>query len=104
MAENLHQCGIKVTIVEMAEQVMTPLDYSMAALVHQHLKTKNVEFYLKTAVSSFSKENDRIVVKLSSSKTIEADLVILSIGVRPDSHLAKEAGLTDWRNRRYFSK
>jgi len=93
MAENLHKCGIRVTIVEMAEQVMTPLDYSMAALVHQHLKTKNVEFYLKTAVSSFSKENDRIAIKLSSSKIIEADLVILSIGVRPDSRLAKEAGL-----------
>lgn len=93
MAENLHQCGIRVTIIEMAEQVMTPLDYSMAALVHQHLKTKNVEFYLKTAVSSFSRENDRIVIKLSSSKTIEADMIILSIGVKPDSRLAKDAGL-----------
>lgn len=49
MAENLHHAGLKVTIVEMAEQVMTPLDYSMAALVHQHLKTKNVEFYLQTS-------------------------------------------------------
>ncbi|MBN1144762.1 MAG: FAD-dependent oxidoreductase, partial [Bacteroidales bacterium] len=48
MAENLHEYGLRVTIVEMAEQVMTPLDYSMAALVHQHLKTKNVEFYLNT--------------------------------------------------------
>ncbi len=93
MAENLHQCGIKVTIIEMAEQVMTPLDYSMAALVHQHLKTKNIEFYLNTAVSSFSKAAERIAVTLSSSKTIETDLVILSIGVKPDSHLAKDAGL-----------
>jgi NADPH-dependent 2,4-dienoyl-CoA reductase/sulfur reductase-like enzyme/peroxiredoxin family protein/rhodanese-related sulfurtransferase/TusA-related sulfurtransferase len=93
MAENLHHCGIRVTIIEMAEQVMTPLDYSMAALVHQHLKTKNVEFYLNTAVSSFSKNNGRIVVKLNSSKTIDTDMVILSIGVKPDSRLAKEAGL-----------
>jgi len=93
MAENLHQCGINVTIIEMAEQVMTPLDYSMAALVHQHLKTKNIEFYLNTAVSSFSKTEERITVTLSSSKTIETDLVILSIGVKPDSRLAKEAGL-----------
>jgi len=93
MAENLHQCGINVTIVEMADQVMTPLDYSMAALVHQHLKTKNVEFYLKTAVSSFDRENDRILVKMSSSKVIRTDMVILSIGVKPDSRLAKEAGL-----------
>lgn len=93
MAENLHKCGINVTIIEMADQVMTPLDYSMASLVHQHLKTKNVEFYLKTAVSSFSRENDRIVVRLSNTKTIKADLVILSIGVRPDSRIAREAGL-----------
>ena len=93
MAENLHHSGINVTIVEMADQVMTPLDLSMASLVHQHLKTKNVEFYLKTAVSSFDREDDRIIVKLSSSKTIKADMVILSIGVRPDSHLAREAGL-----------
>ncbi|MCE5345782.1 MAG: FAD-dependent oxidoreductase [Bacteroidales bacterium] len=93
MAENLHKSGLRVTIVEMAEQVMTPLDYSMAALVHQHLKTKNVEFYLKTAVASFSKADEHIVVRLGSSKTIEADMVVLSIGVRPDSRLAKEAGL-----------
>ncbi|MDA3818764.1 MAG: FAD-dependent oxidoreductase [Prolixibacteraceae bacterium] len=93
MAENLHDLGLNVTIVEMAEQVMTPLDYSMAALVHQHLKTKNVEFYLNTAVSSFGHTNGRLEVKLSSTRTIETDLVILSIGVRPDSSLAKNAGL-----------
>jgi NADPH-dependent 2,4-dienoyl-CoA reductase/sulfur reductase-like enzyme/rhodanese-related sulfurtransferase len=93
MAENLHQCGMNVTIIEMAEQVMTPLDYSMAALLHQHLKTKNVEFYLNTAVSSFSNTNGRIVVMLNTGKAIETDMVILSIGVKPDSHLAKEAGL-----------
>ncbi|MBN1144402.1 MAG: FAD-dependent oxidoreductase [Bacteroidales bacterium] len=93
MAENLHQYGLRVTIVEMAEQVMTPLDYSMAALVHQHLKTKNVEFYLNTAVASFAKENDRLQVRLNSSRSIITDMVILSIGVKPDSRLAKEAGL-----------
>lgn len=93
MAENLHHAGVRVTIVEMAEQVMTPLDYSMAALVHQHLKTKNVEFYLKSGVASFDKANGRIQVKLNSSKIIETDMVVLSIGVKPDSHLAKDAGL-----------
>jgi NADPH-dependent 2,4-dienoyl-CoA reductase/sulfur reductase-like enzyme/peroxiredoxin family protein/rhodanese-related sulfurtransferase/TusA-related sulfurtransferase len=93
MAENLHQAGLNVTIVEMAEQVMTPLDYSMAALVHQHLKTKNVEFFLNTAVSSFSKSNNRLEVTLNTTRKIETDMVILSIGVRPDSRLAKAAGL-----------
>lgn len=94
MAENLHKAGLRVTIVEMAEQVMSPLDYSMAAMVHQHLKTKNVEFYLKSSVASFAQKNNRIEVKMNSSKTIETDMVILSIGVRPDTQLAKTAGLT----------
>jgi len=93
MAENLHQLGIFVSIVEMAEQVMTPLDYSMASLVHQHLKTKNVEFFLKDAVSSFKKENGGVVVTLKSGRQLNSELVILSIGVRPDTHLAKDAGL-----------
>lgn len=93
MAENLHHAGLKVTIVEMAEQVMTPLDYSMAALVHQHLKTKNVEFYLKTAVMSFSKKGEKILAKLNTTKQIETDMVVLSIGVRPDCKLAKDSGL-----------
>lgn len=93
MAENLHKAGLRVTIVEMAEQVMSPLDYSMAAMVHQHLKTKNVEFYLKSSVASFAQKNNRIEVKMNSSKTIETDMVILSIGVKPDSQLAKAAGL-----------
>ncbi len=93
MAENLHRQGINVTIVEMADQVMTPLDLSMASLVHQHLKVNNVEFYLQLAVSSFDTEDNRIVVRLSSSRAIKTDMVILSIGVKPDSHLARESGL-----------
>ena len=93
MAENLHQLGIKVSIVEMAEQVMTPLDYSMAALVHQHLKTKNVEFFLKAGVSSFKAQDNGLSVKLQSGRELQTDMVILSIGVRPESHLAREAGL-----------
>jgi NADPH-dependent 2,4-dienoyl-CoA reductase/sulfur reductase-like enzyme/peroxiredoxin family protein/rhodanese-related sulfurtransferase/TusA-related sulfurtransferase len=93
MAENLHHRGIKVTIVEMAEQVMTPLDYEMAAAVHQHLKTKNVEFYLKDAVNSFVREKDGLQVRLKSGRSLFTDMVILSIGVRPDSKLAEDAGL-----------
>jgi NADPH-dependent 2,4-dienoyl-CoA reductase/sulfur reductase-like enzyme/peroxiredoxin family protein/rhodanese-related sulfurtransferase/TusA-related sulfurtransferase len=93
MAENLNKLGIFVSIVEMAEQVMTPLDYSMASLVHQHLKTKNVEFFLKDGVTSFRKENGGIAVTLRSGRVLPSDLVILSIGVRPDSHLARDGGL-----------
>ncbi len=93
MAENLHHLGINITIVEMLDQVMAPLDYEMAAEVHQHLKTKNVEFYLKDGVKSFQDKGATISIELSSGRSINADLVILSIGVRPESHLAKDAGL-----------
>ncbi|MBN1501557.1 MAG: CoA-disulfide reductase [Spirochaetes bacterium] len=93
MAENLHHLGINVTIVEMLDQVMAPLDYEMAAEVHQHLKTKNVEFYLKDGVKAFEDMGETISVLLNSGRSINADMVILSIGVRPESQLAKDAGL-----------
>ena len=94
MAENLHHLGIQVTIVEMAEQVMVALDYEMAAEVHQHLKTKQVQFYLKDGVSAFAKTDQGMKITLKSGKEIATDLIILSIGVRPETHLAKAAGLT----------
>lgn len=93
MAENLHERGILVTIVEMAQQVMNVVDYEMAAEVHQHLKTKNVEFYLKDGVAGFEKTSERLNVTLQSGRELEADMVVLSIGVRPESKLAKDAGL-----------
>ena len=93
MAENLHHIGMNVTIVEMAAQVMNMLDYEMAAQIHQHLKTKNVEFFLKDSVVSFSEDNGTLIVNLKSGKKIRTDLVILSIGVSPDSKLAIDANL-----------
>ncbi|MGE4586348.1 MAG: FAD-dependent oxidoreductase [Mangrovibacterium sp.] len=93
MAENLHRLGMNVTIVEMANQVMAPLDYEMAAEVHQHLKTKNVEFFLNDGVSAFNRKDGKLSVQLQSGRNIETDLVILSIGVRPETRLAREAGL-----------
>ena len=93
MAENLHRRGIFVTIVEMAEQVMTPLDFEMAAEVHQHLKSKKVEFYLNEAVTAFESRLGKLVVQLSSGKELRVDLVILGVGVRPDSALARESKL-----------
>lgn len=95
MAENLQKQGIQVTIVEMANQVMAPLDYSMAAIVHQHLVEKGVDLQLKDGVKRFeTTEEEAIVVHLQSGKQLKTDLVILSIGVRPETKLAKEAGLS----------
>lgn len=93
-AENLHHLGIKTTIVEMADQVMAPLDYELAAEVHQHLKMKGVEFYLSDSVVAFEDTKEGKLVKLKSGKSIPADFIILSIGVRPLSELAEKAGLS----------
>ena len=89
MAENLHRTGAAVAIVEMANQVMTPLDFSMAAHVHHHLSQKGVRLYLSQTVERFEQKN----VCLKSGLKIPADIVILSIGIRPETSLAKAAGL-----------
>ena len=93
MAENLHALGAKVSIVEMANQVMTPIDFSMASLVHQHLMDKGVNLYLEQAVASFEKTGREIKVVFKDGQSIPADIVILSIGVRPETTLARAAGL-----------
>ncbi len=93
MAENLHGLGIGVTVVEMADQVMANLDREIAAEVHQQLTSNRVELILKDGVSTFEKAGNFIVTRLSSGREITAGMVILSIGVRPDTKLAREAGI-----------
>jgi NADPH-dependent 2,4-dienoyl-CoA reductase/sulfur reductase-like enzyme len=87
VAENLHLRDVKVTVVELADHVIGPLDYEMAAFVHQHMKTKNVEFYLKDGVEAFEDSDAWVNVKLSSGRTLKADMVIMGIGVKPESKL-----------------
>ena len=93
MAENLHHAGAQVAVVEMANQVMGPIDFSMASLVHQHLQEKGVQLYLEQAVESFTRENGRLKVHFRSGIKLETDLVLLSIGVKAQTSLAQEAGL-----------
>jgi NADPH-dependent 2,4-dienoyl-CoA reductase/sulfur reductase-like enzyme/peroxiredoxin family protein/rhodanese-related sulfurtransferase/TusA-related sulfurtransferase len=93
MAENLHNLGIFVTVVEMAPQVIAPLDIEMAAMVHQHLKTKNVEFYLSEQVVEFREKDGSVTAVLKSGAELPADFVIMSVGVKPESALAVKAGL-----------
>ena len=93
MAENLHEAGAEVTIVEMGNQVMAPIDFSMASHVHQHLLQKGVTLELEQSVERFEKKGFQVNVILNNGKIIEADIVILSIGVRPETQLAQSAGI-----------
>ncbi|MEG1949802.1 MAG: FAD-dependent oxidoreductase [Odoribacter sp.] len=93
MAENLQQTGAEVSIVEMGNQVMAPIDFSMATHVHQHLLGKGVHLHLQQSVERFTRDDNRINVIFKSGKSLPADLVLLSIGVRPETTLAKSGGL-----------
>ena len=89
MAENLTERGIKVTIVEKMSQVLAPLDFEMAQLVHQELNEQGVNLVLADGLLKFSEEGKKI--HLESGKVIDTDLIILSIGVVPENTLAKKA-------------
>ena len=91
MAENLVDRGIEVTIVEMSSQVMAPIDYEMASILHAHLKEKGVHLILENGVQSFADQGEKVI--LSDGTEIPTDMTILSIGVRPENELAKTAGL-----------
>lgn len=91
MAENLKERGIEVTLIEASNQVMAPLDYEMASIVHSHLMDQGVELILEDGVKAFAQKGK--VVTLASSRQITTDMIILAIGVKPETAIAKEAGL-----------
>jgi len=93
MAENLAQAGVCVTVVEFADHVLPPLDYDMACLVHRYLRHKGVGLLLGRAVKAFRPEAGSLAVELSGGGAIKADMALLAMGVRPDTALAKAAGL-----------
>ena len=95
MTENLVKRGIKVSIVEMLPNVIPFFDPEMAIPVHEKLREKGVDLYVNTAVKSFSRdnENSQIDVTTDPDKQLSCDMVILSIGSRPENNLAREAGL-----------
>ena len=93
MAENLTHSGVKVTIVEMLNQVMAPLDWDMAQIIHKHLVKKGVDLVLGDGVKSFEETKTGVVVNTNGGKALDVDTVILAIGVRPNSQLAIDAGL-----------
>jgi NADPH-dependent 2,4-dienoyl-CoA reductase/sulfur reductase-like enzyme/rhodanese-related sulfurtransferase len=94
MAENLAHRGLEVTIIEMLDQVMAPLDQECARLVERHLEKHGVRLALNDAVAGFKQtEGGSLEVLVKSGKSYPADIVILAIGVRPETSLAKMAGL-----------
>ncbi len=94
MAENLRHRGLEVTLIEMANQVMPPIDPEMAVMIANRLEKNGVQLCLDTSVESFAKnEKGSLTVKVSSGKSLDTDLVILAIGVRPETTLFENAGL-----------
>jgi len=94
MAENLHFLGLDVTVIEMADQVLTPVDFPIAAILQQHIRSKGVHLQLNTSVTGFEQTETGLKVLLNNGNVLESDIVILSIGVKPDTRLAANAGLT----------
>lgn len=93
MAENLLHKNVKVTIVELADQVMTSVDKEMAAMIHEYLLEKNVDLELNNGVTEFLREDGRVCVVTGSGKKIICDFVIMSAGIKPENRLAVESGL-----------
>ena len=93
MAENLKEAGLQVSIIEMANQAIAPVDIDMACDIHQYLHQKGVALYLNNGLQKITDNGDGLVLELQSGTSLETDMVILAIGVRPESDLAKKTSL-----------
>lgn len=89
MAENLNEMGLETTLIEQQNQILAPVDYEIAAFLHNEMRDRGIELVLSDGVKKF---NDNKVI-LNSSREIEFDIIIMAIGVRPEITLAKNAGL-----------
>lgn len=93
MAENLAHRGVAVTLVEAMDQVMPPIDYDMATLVHDNLLLKGVDLRLGTKITGFEQNGAGLLVNTEGGGQIDCDMALMSVGVRPENALAKQAGL-----------
>ena len=93
VVENLKKAGLKVTLIEAADQVMAPLDPEMAEMIHLEIRDSGTELILSDGVDRFEEKDDHLDIVLKSGRVVAADTVVLSIGVKPNSRLAKDAGL-----------
>lgn len=94
LAENLRELGMEVTIIQRPNQLLNPLDSDMAAFVHAKMRQKGVRLMLGHSVEGFEKTENGMQVLLKDAAPVKADMVVLAIGVTPDTRLAKDAGLT----------
>lgn len=93
VAENLRELGIHVTLVEAADQLMAPFDRDMASFIHAEIRKNGIHLMLDTMVEGFADTDCGIDVKFKSAPTLHTDMVVMAIGVAPETTLAKEAGL-----------
>lgn len=93
VAENLVENKLNVTVIELGNQVMAPVDYEFAKMVQHHAATKKLNILINTGVEAFAEKSNEIELKLNNGKTILADAVVFAIGVKPENALAKAAGL-----------
>ena len=92
MAENLMAAGVDVSIVELSDQVIAPIDIDVACELHSYMRRLGISLLLNNGLQRFAERGDKLIVELTNG-SLEADMAILAIGVRPDSSLAKDAGL-----------
>ncbi len=93
MAESLRHAGMQVSLVELADQVMGPADREMTAMLHSEIRMQGVDLRLGQSVNGFEKNGEKLKVILSSGDKLSVDVVIMAIGVRPETGLAKNAGI-----------
>ena len=93
LVENLRELGLDVTVVQRPKQLLNPLDADMAAFLHAQLREKGVKLMLGRTVEGFAADGDRVSVLIKDEAPLTADMVVLAIGVTPDTALAKDAGL-----------
>ncbi len=93
MAENFRNLGMDVTLVEKQTQILGQFDSDMASFLHTHMKDKGIRLLLGKSVSGFETADQKVMVNIENAEPIQTDIVVLAIGVVPDSKLAKDAGL-----------
>lgn len=93
LAENLRELGLEVTIVQRPSQLLSPFDADMAAFIHNQMRKNGIKLALGASVTGFQEDAEGISVLLKDGNPIHGDMVVLAIGVTPESHLAQDAGL-----------